>query len=117
YRYSNRVGHLDNAVYWLRLSLEQTPEDSPLRIRILSNLITVVRARSSIKKDNIELPDLAELERELALAESAPVEDRLAAAASWGRTAAKEDPATGLPGLSTAVELLPRAAWWGQTRE
>jgi CHAT domain-containing protein len=117
YKGSKNVRELDDAVVWLRQALEKTPSDSPLRTKVLANLITAVRARSDVSVDEVELPDLVALNRELSLAESARVEDRLAAAASWGYAAAAQDPAEGLVGLDTAVELLPRAAWWGQTRE
>lgn len=118
FRYSDNVGHLDNAVEWLRRSLEALPDDTPARAGVLANLITAVEARSAFPEANLELPDVTELRRELSTAVSAPIRERLAAASSWGYSAAESTgPASGLAGLETAVELLPRAAWWGHSRD
>lgn len=111
--------HLDTAIEWLDRALTKTAGDSPLRAKVLTNLITAVQARSKLpeSRSRRDLPSLADLRRELCEMESAPVAVRLAAAASWGREAAERSPAAGLPGLDLAVRLLPRAAWWGQVRE
>jgi hypothetical protein len=111
------TSHLDAAVDWLQEALDETAEGSPLRGKVLANLITAVRTRSELKPHQYDLPDLVELHRELSQTESANVADRLAAAVAWGTEVAEENPAEGLPGLELAVRLLPRAAWWGQTRE
>jgi CHAT domain len=103
---------LDRAATWLRKALAETSSTSPLRCTVLVSLIAAVQAGADTAED-----DLADLREELSQAQFAGVEDRLAAAVSWGYGAAAENPAAGLPGLQAAVSLLPRAAWWGQTWE
>lgn len=118
FRHDGRVIHLDNAVEWLRRAKEALPDDTPARARVLANLITAVEARSAFSSEDTDLPSVTELRRELSSTVSAPTRERLAAALSWGYSVAEATgPASGLPGLETAVELLPQAAWWGHSRD
>lgn len=118
YQYSNDISHLDNAIAWLRRASEKLDDDTPARARVLLNLITAVETRLAAPGKQVALPDLVEMRQKLATTVSAPVRERLAAAKSWGQaTAEAENPAAGLAGLATAVELLPQAAWWGHSRD
>lgn len=117
YRHSEKPSVLDDSIEYLRAAAEALPDDGPARARALANLISVLDAHPGSSPSGRELPDPQELRRELSMITSAPAHERLAAAASWGYSAARESgPAAGLTGLTTAVELLPQAAWWGYGR-
>ncbi|WP_158854845.1 CHAT domain-containing protein [Saccharothrix deserti] len=118
YRRTERLSDLDDAVDWWQEALDAQRNDTPLRASTLAALITAVYERAGTTSRREDLPDPIELARELGETTSAPVLTRLAAAGSWGYAAAVADgPAAGLPGLETAVRLLPRAAWWGHSRD
>jgi hypothetical protein len=118
FQHSQDIKHLNNAVEWLRRSLDAQPGGVPSRARTLANLITAVEARLALPTEDVELPDVTELRRELSTTVSAPPRERLVAASFWGYSAADATgPASGLDGLETAVELLPQAAWWGHSRD
>ncbi|MFC5218408.1 CHAT domain-containing protein [Streptomyces coerulescens] len=117
YQRTEKTQVLDTAVVFLRESLAALTEDSPARARALTNLIAAVTARADLPEEAEDLPDLSGLQRDLSETTSAPALARLAAASAYGYAAADRDgPAAGLDGLGAAVELLPRAAWWGHSR-
>ncbi|MEU5993645.1 CHAT domain-containing protein [Spirillospora sp. NPDC047418] len=117
YGLSKKPGVLDDSIEYLRAAAEALPDTGPARARALANLISVLDAHPGSSRAGRELPDPQELRRELSMITAAPVHERLAAAASWGYSAAEASgPAEGLAGLATAVELLPQAAWWGYGR-
>ncbi|MFI6504515.1 CHAT domain-containing protein [Nonomuraea typhae] len=118
FRHDGNIEHLDNAIPYLRRALSELPDDTPARARVLGNLIAAVEERPAVPPAKADLPDVTDLRRELSTTVSAPVADRLAAARAWGYAAAESTrPAEGLAGLEIAVELLPRAAWWGHRRD
>jgi hypothetical protein len=121
HKYYGDVLHLDHAVEVLNRAMRAVTDGSPSHAKVLTNLIAAMQARSEVSTDDEwpddDLPSLLELRQDLSKMESAKVVDRLAAAASWGYTAAALDSAQGREGLDLAVELLPRAAWWGQAKE
>jgi CHAT domain-containing protein len=121
HKYYGDVLHLDHAVEVLNRAMRAVTDGSPSHAKVLANLIAAMQARSEVSTDDEwsddDLPSLLELRQDLSRMESAKVADRLAAAAAWGYTDAALDAEEGWEGLDLAVELLPRAAWWGQTRE
>ncbi|UOZ11348.1 CHAT domain-containing protein [Amycolatopsis sp. WQ 127309] len=112
---------LDTAIDLLRESIQDSATAGD-RAQRLVNLSIARFDRYELTGDPADARLAAATARDAHALSAAPPHLRLDAANRWGRyeIAVSGDPATGLPGLAAAVELLPRVAWRGvdqNTRE
>jgi tetratricopeptide (TPR) repeat protein len=115
---SSQRPDLDQAIVYLHEAVGALATERPVRSSVLVDLATALQIRFEHAGQRDDLDGALDAFREGASIRTAPPRQRIAAARGWGKCALLAgDADDAVEGYTTAIELLPLAAWHGLDRD